>query len=472
MKTKFLKFLLGWVMIISAAYAGDRSEPLIIDHLCTDLSQIPDRWIDSVQVNFRMYYVHTSHGEQLTIGMQRIENSDQKYDVAIGNLMLPNESQAFCIFDNAEGDPTDYWYSNEYENGMDKTRQILSTHPTIKISMFMWCVDLYYEGEAYVQAYLDSLAKLEREFPAVTFIYATCHAQYDWSPQYNLDGYNRYLRNEQIRSYCKQNNKILYDFENLDSWWFNPSTQQWEQNTAVVQGHVIPMQHSHYEGDQAGHTTYESCEQKGKAVWWMLAKMAGWEDVVPVELVSFEAYARGKFVQLSWQTASESNNFGFEIERSSNKKYFQKIGFMKGKGTINVPQKYQFNDQTVEPGNYYYYRLKQINLDGAFEYSDVIELSLELPQKYNLQQNYPNPFNPETMIGYELAQDNFITITVFDIRGNTVKTLVKSGQIAGHHELKWSGTDDNGQRLASGIYFLQMNVKDSFYDTKKMIMMQ
>ena len=472
MKNKLFLLFISYIMLISAAYAGDRSTPLIIDHICTDLPQIPDRWIDSVQVNFCMHYVHTSHGEQLTVGLQRIENDNQKYSVAIGNQTLPIESQAFCIFDNPEGDPKDYWYSNEWENGMDKTRQILQTHPTINLSMFMWCIDLYYEGEAYVQAYLDSMAKLEREFPDVNFIYATCHAQYDWAPQYNIDGYNRCLRNEQIRSYCRQNNKILYDFEDLDSWWFNPSTQQWEQNTAVVQGHVIPMQHSRYEGDQAGHTTYESCEQKGKAVWWMLARIAGWEDMVPIELVSFQACWEGKFVQLIWQTASESNNFGFEIERSPNEKQFQKIGFVKGHGTINVLKKYQFSDKTVEQGNFYYYRLKQINLDGTFNYSDVIKISPGLPEKYNLHQNYPNPFNPETTISYELAQDNFITITIFDIRGNNVRTLVKSGQKAGRHELKWDGCDDNSQRLATGIYLLQLNVKNKFYDAKKMIMMQ
>lgn len=472
MKTNVILAMLSAILLISAVHSANCSSPLIIDHVCTNLTQIPDQWIDAVQANFRMHYVHTSHGEQLTVGLQRIESKNAKYSVAIGNQTLPNESEAFCIYDNKDGDPSSYWSSNEWENGMNRTRQTLRAHPSIKISMFVWCIDLYYESAGYVQAYLDSMTRLENEFPGVHFIYSTCHAQYDWDPQYNINGYNRYLRNQQIRNYCTQHNKILYDFEDLDSWWFNPATQKWEQNTAVVQNHVIPMQHSHYEGDQAGHTTYESCEQKGKATWWMLAKIAGWNDAVPVELVSFDAALIGKSVRLSWQTASESNNFGFDIERSPDKKQFQKIGFVTGRGTCNVPAKYQFLDETVAPGNLYYYRLKQIDLDGAFDYSGTIQLLTTPPEHHNLQQNFPNPFNPETMICYELAKDDVVTVAIFDILGNKVRTLVDSSQNMGYHEMKWDGTDERGQRLASGVYVVQLNIMNRLHDSKKMILMR
>jgi hypothetical protein len=105
----------------------------------------------------------------------------------------------------------------------------------------------------------------------VTFIYTTGAAQYQGG-----DGYNRWLRNEQIREYCTANDKVLYDFADMDAWWYNPDTPGWEQKTYDYEGHDVPAQHSRYYGDEWGHTTYESCEVKGKAMWWTAAMLSGW----------------------------------------------------------------------------------------------------------------------------------------------------------------------------------------------------
>lgn len=458
------------VVLANQVFSGNRATPMIIDHTCTDLKQVPEQWIDSAQVKLRMYYAHTSHGEQLTVGFGRIENIDKKYDVTIGNQVLPAEAGSLCIYDNPDGDPDDYWKANEWENGLDKTRLKLKNNPTINVSFFVWCIDLYYEGEAYVKAYLDSISKLEKEFPNATFIYATCHAQYAWDPQYNINGYNRFLRNEQIRKFCKENNKVLFDFEDLDSWWFNPGTQQWENYTNVVQGHVIPMQHPHFEGDQAGHTTYESCEQKAKAGWVMLAKLAGWEKPVSVKLTYFNTAIIDNTVRISWQTASESNNYGFEIERGTKNTEFKKIGFVKGSGTCAAKKTYEFRDDEIEVCNHYFYRLKQLDLDGTFEYSNIIELNFTGPKHFFLQQNYPNPFNAETIIQYILPQNAKITISIYDILGKKVKTLLKTNQAAGSYSIKWDGHDDTGQKAAGGIYFLQVQVNSQVIAMKKMIL--
>ncbi len=247
----------------------------LIDHSCSDLNDIPDSWIDSVQMNIRMHYAHTSHGGQLTTGLNLIESDDSTYDVEIGSSWLPDVSGALCIFDGQEGEtyisPDLFW---ETSDGMNMTRDVLTNNPTINVCMWCWCGQMDYYSEDQVQAYFDSMSVLENEYSGVTFVYMTGNAQNTGS-----DGYNRYLRNQQVREFCENNSKILFDFADLDAWWYNASSSLWEQNTYSWSGSEIPVEHEQFNGDEAGHTTFESCRQKGRAVWWMLAMIDGWEGI-------------------------------------------------------------------------------------------------------------------------------------------------------------------------------------------------
>ncbi|MEJ2542623.1 MAG: T9SS type A sorting domain-containing protein [Calditrichaceae bacterium] len=251
------------------------SQGLIIDHTCTDLSQIPGNWIDSVKAKIKWHYAHTSHGGQLTYGLSYIEGDNAGYNVARQSSSLPTESGALCIFDGQEHDtyitPDEYW---ETGTGMNYTRAVLMNNTSLNVSQWSWCTQQDGNSEATTQAYLDSMAFLEEEFPEVTFIYMTGNAQASGS-----SGYNRYIRNEQIRNYCQDNNKILFDFADLDAWCFNSTTEQWEFNSYNYEGIDVPIEHSEFNGDEQAHTTYSSCRQKGRAVWWMMAVLAGWESV-------------------------------------------------------------------------------------------------------------------------------------------------------------------------------------------------
>ncbi len=255
-----------------SAYAWDNTYPLIIDHLSCDLASVPANWIDSVKVNIKFHYAHTSHGNQLTMGLLLIENADDFYSMASEDMNLPEEPGALCIFNGQEDDtyitPDEYW---ETQPGMDKTRDVSDNNPVINTSTWAWCTQLNIYTEEETQSYLDSINTLEIEYPNSIFIYMTGNAQTTGSY-----GLNRHLRNEQIRQYCIDNNKVLFDFADLDCWWFNPETEEWEEATYEYAGDTIPVEHPQFEGEESGHTTYESCEQKGRAVWWMMAVIAGW----------------------------------------------------------------------------------------------------------------------------------------------------------------------------------------------------
>jgi len=149
---------------------------------------------------------------------------------------------------------------------------------------------------------------------------------------------------------------------------------------------------------------------------------------VPVELVSFTGIADNDNVVLEWKTATETNNYGFEVEKQRNNE-FVTIGFVKGSGTATGEKAYSFTDKNVAPGKAVY-RLKQIDLDGTSTTFDAIEVDVAPVWSYSLAQNYPNPFNPSTMIEFTLAEQGDVTIELFDVQGTKVKELLKGNQSA------------------------------------------
>jgi hypothetical protein len=208
--------------------------------------------------------------------------------------------------------------------------------------------------------------------------------------------------------------------------------------------------------------------------------------IVPVELVSFTANVSGNNVHLNWVTASEINNMGFEVERASSstsprQEGWEKIGFVDGRGTTSETQFYSFIDNDLKPGSYSY-RLKQIDFDGSFEYSNVVEVEIELPQQFTLFQNYPNPFNPVTKIKFTIpstvtlseVEGSLVTLKVYDLLGREVVTLLNEYKPGGSYEVEF-----NAGNLSSGTYFYRLNAADpsagsgkGFSDVKKLLLLK
>jgi hypothetical protein len=185
---------------------------------------------------------------------------------------------------------------------------------------------------------------------------------------------------------------------------------------------------------------------------------------VPVELVSFNANVLDNQVNLSWTTSTETNNRGFEIERSSDGSYYMVRGFVGGKGTTSQPHNYNFTDNDAK-GNLFY-RLKQIDFNGKYHYSNVIEVNSTSSPAYGLEQNYPNPFNPTTLIQYTLPNEGIVTLTIYDVLGREVRILINGYQEAGNHSIYF---DASG--LESGIYFYRLEAGHNFTSVRKMVLL-
>ena len=187
--------------------------------------------------------------------------------------------------------------------------------------------------------------------------------------------------------------------------------------------------------------------------------------IIPVELTSFTASVIDNQVQLNWSTATEVNNSGFDIERKSGAGNFEKVGFNPGFGTTTEARTYSFVDQKVGVGSYSY-RLKQIDFDGTSAYSEEVNVEVNPPLVFALDQNYPNPFNPSTVIKYSIPQDGFVNLSVYNLLGEKVATLVNETQKAGRFEINF----DAG-RFASGVYFYSIEA-GSYKSVKKMLLMK
>jgi hypothetical protein len=196
-------------------------------------------------------------------------------------------------------------------------------------------------------------------------------------------------------------------------------------------------------------------------------KISGDDNLVPVELTAFTANANFGVVELQWITATENNNQGFEVQRS-NGSDFETIAFVNGFGTTTESQVYRYSDKSVTVGSYTY-RLKQMDFDGTFEYSSVVEVNVPAPAEFALDQNYPNPFNPSTQIAFRLAVDSKVSLKVFNILGQEIATLINSNLVAGGHNINFDAS-----ALNSGVYLYRIEATgidgSNFIDVKKMIL--
>ncbi len=194
------------------------------------------------------------------------------------------------------------------------------------------------------------------------------------------------------------------------------------------------------------------------------------QNFYPVELATFTATLTEKGARLHWRTATETNNWGFYVEKRLPPAAFQTLGFIKGAGTSAAPQDYTYLDPNLMAG-LTEYRLRQVDLDGKFDYSEIVTLEMAAPEQFALHANFPNPFNANTTISFQVREKTWLTLRIYNAQGQLVHTLLAAEKLPGNYQVPWSGVADHGQNVASGVYYCQM-LAPGFKQVQRLILLK
>ena len=255
-------------------------------------------------------------------------------------------------------------------------------------------------------------------------------------------------------------------YTNLGTGSFQPPNQPLYDGTQTNWVHES-IDISTYADQQITLRFYFRSDQSVQADGWYVdnVKISVYTGIIPVELVSFMSSIINNSVNLNWITATELNNSGFDIEKSTDNSSWNKIGFVSGNGTSTEVHNYSFADQNPFVGTSYY-RLKQIDFDGTTEYSNTIEVVYGAVSDFALEQNYPNPFNPTTKINYSIKEKGNVELKIFDLLGSEIAVLVNEEKDPGNYDVSFDASS-----LSSGVYLYTIK-SGSFVQTRKMLLMK
>jgi len=281
MKTKLLLLL----VLLVPFFIKVSGQGIIIDHNCLDVSSIPANIIDSVKSQCKFEWAGASHAHQVLTGLKLLEGDIPELDVTVGDGetgyssggYLPDPNGTFCVMDGVTIhfavcgqccmgiQPNGYWQGDDAKVSIEKT--LVQCFPDINVSGWVWCTQLNTWTETQVQEYLNEMQYYEDLYPDVVFIYATSTTEYTGD-----GGHNRWLRNNQIREHCIQNDKVLFDFADLECW------SDGEFSYYIHNNDTVPTRHPDYSGDEHHHTNALNCKNKGKAIWYLMALLSGWQQ--------------------------------------------------------------------------------------------------------------------------------------------------------------------------------------------------
>lgn len=445
---------------------------IIINHLNWDPVNQQQDILDQVRQK-KIMFGHQSVGNNILNGLKTLSLSNPtRYQIKILNEPGTLNEGALAHWQNG----ANYEPAGKITAFDTKMRSVDSKGnawgASVDLAFFKFCyVDFYYidpDMSKLFNQYTTVMEKLAQDFPNCKFLHVTTPLfalRYSGEDAINV---RRHQYNELLRNYVKTKGGILFDLADLEAHDAAGNLQSFQYNgqTYPVIWYVASNPNQNGWSYDGGHLNANGEERKALALWNLFATVI--ENILPVSYTVFEAKESASGVELSWQTASEENNFGFELQRSVDGTNFYPIAFIPGNGTSAELHDYQYLD-TKLPANIIYYRLKQLDFDGNFQISSIIKIALEklLIDNFHLGQNYPNPFNPITYIHYKLPADQHITLKIYDQRGRIVQVLFDGKQGRGEYSIPFDATS-----LSAGVYFCELKTTDNRHEVRKMLLIK
>jgi|GEM_PF-824226 len=477
-------YILLWVFSSATALA----QGLIADHTRTDITSLSEAAINLAKATLHIGYGHTSHGSQITSGMTGLvgfANGGGKGLSHPTDIFAWNNGGTGGALDLEEGDGYGTgWLDHDcgyYPDWVNETRTYLDdpSHADVNVIVWSWCGQAASRTEqTMIDTYLNPMSQLENDYPNVIFVYMTGHANGTGETG------NLHLRNQEIRNYCINNNKVLFDFYDIEC--YDPDGNYYgnlnvNDDCSYTGGNwATEWQNSHTEGVDwyncsSAHSQPLNANQKACAAWWMWTNLAA-DLSLAVQMNTMSARVNGKGITVTWRTESETECAGFHIWRSrSEEGQYNRMttAIIHGHGNSSTTHEYNYYDINVEDNVLYWYKIEEISISGQniFHGPVLTALAPKVPEFFHLSQNFPNPFNPITEMNYQILKESKVSLRIFNLMGKEVRTLVDAIKKAGFYTVTWDGKDDADRPLVSGVYTCRL-VTEGGCSIRKMMLLR
>ena len=431
-------------------------------------------WSDVFFVNeLKGFFISSNIGagiyktEDGGISYQKIENAPSGYD-----LLFLDSLTGFIAGTHKTTDGGETWYQINTGGGIkvffinDSIGWSIDSHIYKTTNQGEdWFTQLTLPADNFTSIFfVDSL----NGWATSRYIWQTTNGGNNWIQRTDIPAFlsNDIYFYNYLRGWIIAGNEMYYTVDGGSNWVMDPQIYTYSRNfEAISSTHFIITGTNIYESVDTGQVWENITSQVGSYFTALQAPknylaygvgpygyIISYLDtsIVPIELINFSVEYSSNKINLYWMTATETNNYGFEILKSTYSDNWNKIGFVSGYGTTTEEHNYSFTDESVQNAKYQY-RLKQIDFNGSFKYSKIMKVVIGLSTEYSMSQNYPNPFNPTTKISWQSPVGSWQTLKIFDLLGNEVKTLINEYRPAGEYETKFDGTG-----LPSGVYFYQL----------------